>query len=236
MQIIESFFDKQPSDSQPVKRRKLNSESNKVDLTQYVRYIPLALSETCPESQILPLLSDLPWPSQRSQCRVFGKIHNVPRDQLFMHLNNDESSQSFRYSGMTLNSIVAPDFVRNLMKWIFEQVPETRGGKYDVVLINRYLNSKDKVGWHADDEKTIDHRFPIVSLSFGATRQFQMRYKPSRTLQPLDQKLLQKYSLAHGDVVVMLPGCQDVLQHQVPPGSRHQSLGIRYNLTFRAVI
>ena len=47
--------------------------------------------------------------------------------------------------------------------------------KFNSVLVNRYENEKDSVGWHADNEPQMSHEHPIASLSLGATRRFEMR-------------------------------------------------------------
>jgi len=62
----------------------------------------------------------------------------------------------YKFSGMAIQSETAPDVLIKIRNWIFDNIEGTADGKYDVVLVNRYLSGKDKVGWHADDEKTID--------------------------------------------------------------------------------
>ena len=66
----------------------------------------------------------------------------------------------------------------------------------------------------------------IVSVSFGATRDFQVRDKN-------DQKNKRTYSLGDCDILVMKAGSQELTQHQVP---KRSNSGERINVTFRAFV
>jgi alkylated DNA repair dioxygenase AlkB len=93
------------------------------------------------------------------------------------------------------------------------------------VLVNRYENEKESVGWHADNEPEIPHEHPIASLSLGATRNFEMR-KGGGPVQTIE--------LEHGSLLVMGPGMQREWKHQVP--KTKNPCGLRVNLTFRWMV
>ncbi len=46
---------------------------------------------------------------------------------------------------------------------------------FDGVLLNRYRTDRDSMGWHADDEPEFGEHPVIASVSFGGTRNFQLR-------------------------------------------------------------
>ena len=58
------------------------------------------------------------------------------------------------------------------------QVEENTGHTFNSLLCNLYRSEKDSVDWHSDDEPSLGRRPIIASLSFGATRVFEMRRKP----------------------------------------------------------
>ncbi|POI24048.1 hypothetical protein CIB84_012203, partial [Bambusicola thoracicus] len=60
-----------------------------------------------------------------------------------------------------------------------EQIEEFTGHTFNSLLCNLYRNEKDSVDWHSDDEPSLGENPIIASLSFGATRTFEMRKKPS---------------------------------------------------------
>jgi alkylated DNA repair dioxygenase AlkB len=91
-------------------------------------------------------------------------------------------------------------------------------------LVNGYYrNGRDGVGWHQDNEPTIDQRFPIVSMSFGDTRDFDV--------ERVSDKAKKRYPLKDGDVVIMMPGTQEKFKHSVP--KRAGTGQRRINITFR---
>lgn len=58
------------------------------------------------------------------------------------------------------------------------QVEENTGHTFNSLLCNLYRSEKDSVDWHSDDEPSLGRCPIIASLSFGATRVFEMRRKP----------------------------------------------------------
>ena len=94
------------------------------------------------------------------------------------------------------------------------------------VLVNLYRNGNDYVGWHADNEPESGGQPFIVSLTFGAERQFEFRHKKS---SEYDRVLLRS-----GTLLIMQPDFQRHWLHSVPI-DQNVTEG-RINLTFRKVI
>ena len=190
-----------------------------MSINTLVEYIPNAIPKELGDN----LTHEITFPKQREKCKIFGKIYDTPRDQALFHFC--KNPVTYKYSGISIESKPATESLWVIRNWIFENIG-TANGKYDIVLVNRYLSGKDKVGWHADDEKTIDQSFPIISVSFGGSRKFQIRLKKG------NERPITNFNLNSGDVIIMNPGCQEKLIHQIPITTA--KVGTRFNLTFRS--
>ena len=130
----------------------------------------------------------------------------------------------YEYSGSTVPTRPYTDIVRSIQ----DRVEAEAKCKFDYVLINGY-HGTDKVGWHQDNEPTIDQTKPIASVSFGGSRDFDVCRAGSKSYTLIPKW---RISLNNGDLVIMVPGVQDQYYHQVPPRTTAQR---RFNLTFRCL-
>jgi alkylated DNA repair dioxygenase AlkB len=101
------------------------------------------------------------------------------------------------------------------------------GVVFNSVLLNRYRTGKDSVSWHADDEPEFGERPVIASVSFGGTRNFQLRHKKRKELKA-------SVELTHGSLLIMRGGTQANWLHQIPKTAK--PVEERLNLTFRAIV
>lgn len=100
---------------------------------------------------------------------------------------------------------------------------------FNHLLLNRYRDGQDSMGYHQDNERELG-RFPLIaSLSLGASRRFSLRPHPASGCQAAPIR----FTLSSGDVVIMAGRTQMDWQHQVP--KTRQSVGPRLNLTFRTI-
>ena len=166
------------------------------------------------------LLADaLPW--QQPELRLYGRLHRTPRLTCWVA----DAGCTYRYSG----------FSQAITPWIpelsalRERLEEELGIRFNSLLLNRYRNGGDRMGWHADDEPELDDQAPIASLSLGITRPLRFRPRPR---DPLSQgEATFAIDLADGDLLLMDPPSQRHWQHALP--ARQRLLGERLNLTFR---
>ena len=100
------------------------------------------------------------------------------------------------------------------------------GVRFNSLLLNRYRDGADRMGWHADDEAELDDQAPIASLSLGVAR--DLRFRPRRGTEAAFA-----VNLADGDLLVMDPPSQNHWQHALPPRAR--VVAERINLTFRVI-
>ena len=58
-----------------------------------------------------------------------------------------------------------------------ERLEENTGLQFNSMLANLYRDCHDTVPWHADDEEALGPFPTIASISFGDTRNFELRQK-----------------------------------------------------------
>ncbi|KAG0722921.1 DNA oxidative demethylase ALKBH2 [Chionoecetes opilio] len=119
------------------------------------------------------------------------------------------------------------------LQHIRDVLARVTGHDYNFVLINRYKDGNDKMGEHKDDEKELDAKVPIASLSLGQERNFYFKHQDSRPPKKFNIEKVQM-QLQHGSLLLMNPPTNQFWYHALPP--RKASQGVRVNLTFRKVV
>ncbi|NXG50260.1 ALKB3 dioxygenase, partial [Psilopogon haemacephalus] len=169
------------------------------------------------------LLQDIPW-GQRTHIRQEISFEE-PR------LTCWYGELPYTYSRITMQPNPNWHPVLNMLK---ERIEKFSGYTFNSLLCNLYRNKKDSVDWHSDDEPSLGTNPVIASLSFGATRSFEMRKKPSQE-ENGDYRFVERLRipLDHGTLLMMEGATQEDWQHRVP--KEYHSRGARINLTFRVI-
>jgi len=161
-------------------------------------------------------IENLPW--KTGEIKLFGKVHPIPRKQVYF----SDDNLSYSYSGKKLE----------IDEWN-KKVLELKVGlssslhvEFNACLANLYRDGQDSNGWHSDNEKELGINPVIASLSFGTTRRFDLKHKLT------NQKL--SFQLTSGSLLVMGGEMQQFWKHQVPKEKKVQDP--RVNLTFRKII
>jgi alkylated DNA repair dioxygenase AlkB len=129
----------------------------------------------------------------------------------------------YTYSNLTNHPLAwTPELL--VIKARCEQIAEAN---FNSVLLNYYRNGQDSMGWHQDNEPELGAQPVIASVSFGATRRFQLRHKKRKELDTLT------IELEHGSLLLMQGTTQHYWKHHLPKTA--QSVGARINLTFRLI-
>jgi len=162
------------------------------------------------------LQDEIPW--EQRQVRMFGKWIDQPR--LVAWFGDPEAD--YTYSGLTLNPHPWPPVVDECRL----RCEALAGVSFNSGLANLYRDGQDTVGWHSDDEAELGDEPIIASVSFGATRRFDLRHKSGEPTV--------KTELTPGSVVIMAGRCQSHWKHQVARTKRVDSP--RINLTFRRLV
>ncbi|XP_060642106.2 DNA oxidative demethylase ALKBH2 [Anolis sagrei] len=156
---------------------------------------------------------------------VFGKWHNVPRKQVAY----GDAGLSYTYSGATFS----PKPWIPVLQRVRECVQAVTGHSFNFVLINRYKDGRDRMGEHRDDERELEPRSPIASVSFGAGRDFVFRHCGSKGHSTPSHPTPVWLHLEHGSLLVMRFPTNQHWRHGLP--ARRGVTGPRVNLTFRDV-
>jgi len=188
-----------------------------------LRFFPKFIAHSDANKLFNDLCFELDW--QQPDIQIYGKQVRIPRQQVWM---GDQTS-SYMYSGKAF----APQDWRQDVLQIKTRIESLVDHPLNSVLINHYRNGQDSVSWHSDNEPELNATAPIVSLSLGATRRFDLR-ETSTTGAPSKRARRYHLALAHGDVLVMSSETQRYWQHQIP--KQNSVIEPRLNLTFRHIV
>ncbi|XP_074660737.1 alpha-ketoglutarate-dependent dioxygenase alkB homolog 3-like isoform X1 [Tubulanus polymorphus] len=169
------------------------------------------------------LLDELPW-KQRSH-RFQSEKYLEPR------LTAWYGELPYTYSGTTLQP--NPEWSPALQV-IKQQLEERTGYTFNSMLANLYRDGHDSIDWHSDDEKSLGPAPVIASLSFGDSRNFELRKKPP-TAENGDYTYMEhvRVPVTHGCLIIMEGATQADWQHRVP--KEYHDRDPRINLTFRVI-
>ncbi|MEM7100359.1 MAG: alpha-ketoglutarate-dependent dioxygenase AlkB [Pseudomonadota bacterium] len=146
---------------------------------------------------------------QSEKFSIFGKEVRAPRTLCWF----GEKGLNYRYAGNNHCAQGWPQFCKPLLR----SVEHATRMRFNFLLVNRYLDGKQYMGWHKDDEKGASPR--IASLSLGASRRFLIETSAGR----------QEQTLGHGSLLIF----DGRMRHQLPKSTRIDQE--RLNLTFRYV-
>ena len=159
------------------------------------------------------LTRDIIW--QHDEVVLFGKRYITARKVAWY----GDRPFEYRYSG---NSHLANPWTDGLLQ-IKNRVEKMTGHHFNSCLMNLYHEGNEGMGWHSDDEKTLDPSAAIASVSFGAVRKFAFRHKESREKISLE--------LGNGSLLLKESPVQTYWHHALLKTAR--KTGPRINLTFR---
>lgn len=163
------------------------------------------------------LVAEVPWTVHR--IRMFGRWVDSPRLSCWM----GDPKARYRYSG----ALFEPEPWHPAIEALLPRLEAACGARFNSVLLNRYRDGGDSMGWHSDNEPELGTDPVIASLSLGAERRFLLRIRAAPAVKT-------EWRLADGDLLVMRGDCQRAAQHALPKMARVK--GERINLTFRWVI
>lgn len=151
----------------------------------------------------------------RKKITIQGKTSLQPR---LIAWYGDEGTH-YSYAGESNEPLPWTPYLTTLREYLEKAL----GVKFNSVLLNLYRDGDDKIGFHSDDEKELG--VTIASLSFGAERRFDFRYKwgPGFCSVPL----------VDHSILLMTGMTQMNWEHGI---ERQAGAKPRLNLTFRYVV
>jgi alkylated DNA repair dioxygenase AlkB len=176
-------------------------------------YLPAVFDPATAAEHLAALIADVAW--ERHDLRLYGRAVPMPR-LIAMY-----GPHGYRYSGVKHPPRPLPAGTVSIR----DVVETVTGRRFNSVLLNLYRDGGDGVGWHRDSDYDHGGQPDIASVSFGATRRFQLRdAEGARAGIDLDA----------GSVLVMRGDAIARWWHRVPKTAR--AVGARVNLTFRHMV
>lgn len=162
------------------------------------------------------LIAEIPW--EHDETVMFGKRIVTKRKVAWFA----DGGRAYAYSGTEKR---AHGWTEHLLS-LKAAAEMLSGVACNSCLLNLYHDGSEGMGWHSDDERSLQPGAPILSLSFGAVRKFSFKHK--RTKETVS------VFLDNGSLLVMGGETQKHWHHQLPKTSKVSSP--RVNLTFRTMI
>jgi alkylated DNA repair dioxygenase AlkB len=164
------------------------------------------------------LQRDVPW--QQHHVRIAGKRIPSPRLSAWY----GDPGLTYAYSGMVLRTRGWIPVLADLR----ERVDATTSHHFNTVLVIRYRDGADSMGWHADDERELGPQPVIASISLGVIRGFSLAHRSRKDVPPV------RIELEHGSLLLMAGETQKHWRHSLP--KTRKPIGERINLTFRRIV
>ena len=149
------------------------------------------------------------------EIKIFGKICHQRRCVGFF----SNESIGYYYSNQLSKSKSMTESLEELLK----MVNTIYNTNFNGILINKYQNGNDYISAHSDSEENCDVN-GVVAISYGATRKFRIRDKNTK-------KIIQDFSLNHGDMLIMGGDFQKEFTHEIPIEKKIKNS--RISFTFR---
>ena len=150
----------------------------------------------------------------------FGKTVKVPRGQASFTLDKSIHYDYKVSGGSPPNEVMCP-----FLKEITGRVNTELGTGYNTILMNVYKGGKDCIGQHKDREDGWADGTGFATLSFGATRNFDLKEEDTGILTRVPHK---------SGYIIDLPRSMNTTHtHGVPPQPRVKQP--RVSLTFRHI-
>lgn len=155
----------------------------------------------------------VPW--RGDEVVIFGKRHVTARQVAWYA----DRGLDYCYSGTRKTALpMTPE-----LEALRALAGELTGAAYNSCLLNLYPSGREGMGWHSDDETTLEREAPIACISLGAERRMCFRHKH----QPLNAEI----TLESGSLLVMRGETQVNWRHCIPKMLRISEA--RISLTFR---
>ena len=158
----------------------------------------------------------IPWQSDR--IVLFGKTINTKRKTALF----GDSGLTYTYSGTKRQCEIWNQDLLNLKVKLEHQLYET----FNSCLLNYYPDGTTAMGWHSDEEGDLVANDTIATLSFGATRKFNLKHNKTKN------KVC--FELHAGSLLIMKDQIQQYWKHNISKSKKVTTP--RISLTFRQLI
>ena len=156
---------------------------------------------------------------------IYGRNIAVTRDKAILGEVVGSVSPLYRYGSP--ERAVVHSFTPTLA-YIRDRIQQGTGVRCNHLVVNRYVNNSDQIGFHMDKDKDFTDDYSIVTVSFGATRAIQLRacsLKGGKASSSID--------LPHGSVYRLNQATNKSYKHSIPRAK--EAKGVRLGLTYRTI-
>lgn len=173
-----------------------NDTGNLLPYHGEVLFYPNFFSKDESDALFQSLLREINW--KHEVIKMFGKEVMQPRLTAWY----GDSDKPYSYSCITMQPLA---WTETLLQ-IKQRIENIANKAFTSALLNLYRNGNDSMGWHRDNEKELGINPVIGSVSFGATRTFQLRdYNSKSGIKSID--------LTHGSFLLMRGETQHYWEH-----------------------
>ena len=155
------------------------------------------------------------------EYKRFNQIVKVPRGQASFTLNGDIHYDYKVSGGSPPNTVMC-----ETLSAITNRVNEALHTNFNTILLNKYKDGEDCIGYHRDRETGWAEGTGFATLSFGAERDFQIKHEASGEVANVLHR--------DGHVLHMPHPMNSVYFHGVP--KRKKVKDCRISLTFREIV
>lgn len=160
------------------------------------------------------LVNNTPW--QQDKIIIHGKLIDYPRLTAWYGEKSQDATSTEKNKVIPWNDQLL--FIKN-------RIEKEVNIKFTRCLLNYYRDGKDSVDWHQDYKGEQRKNTVIASVTFGATRPFQLKHVSRSDLKRVD------IPLVNGSLLLMQGATQENWKHKIPKTSK--IIPPRINLTFR---
>lgn len=177
------------------------------------------------DADLTELRKDM-WPEARPSYLMFGRPAVSRRTQRFFATNPKIKYNFTGAPGETHSLEEGAGLVQKCLDFAKQKYPEF---DFNGALVNLYKDFTDYIGWHADDERDLNPGAPILSFSFGSSRDFKIRKKIRNENDP---EAVRTVKTLHNFLIVMGGDMQKEYEHSVLKSAKLG--GWRINVTVRS--
>jgi alkylated DNA repair dioxygenase AlkB len=154
-------------------------------------------------------------PEEKHMIMIHGRLVKTPRWQ-------QAYGADYEYTGNVNVALPFPPLLQPLLNWVTGDIDRRLNG----LLLNWYEGPDHYIGEHHDSTAGMIEGAPIVTVSFGETRNFRL------SIGKGERRQVQDFAAPPGTVFVMPYDTNLVWKHGVPKSARYA--GRRISVTFRA--
>lgn len=160
--------------------------------------------------------------SEQHIAKLMPKLHSLDW-QSFSRFprTNVAFGKGYTYSGVTHPATEIPQFLKDISVIASNAIGFPQD-YWDSVLLNKYANGKDSIGFHQDNEPELGYNPRVIALSLGAERTFTL----------INKKTKQEHNivLPHNSLIVMGDMSQVLYQHGIrkEPSCHSERISITY--------